>query len=188
MQGKGQRLAQRKADLVSAQGTEATQLAGLDTNKLEQLQQISNQETAALAKLDADALLLQDQQTKDLRTMSMSIEDLVKEAIEPGADGGSIYTHDVHLEKLTKTAWDVHFKETFHKFQRDNQYQLHMAQVPAQLGAILTQLGGAPMAGQTTVNNVTVAPSSSNSISSVSKSENVYGTVDPYTSAAGAYG
>ena len=42
--------------------------------------------------------------------------------------------------------------------------------------------------GGTTINNVTVAPSSSNSISSIQKTENTYGTVDPYTSAAGAYG
>ena len=59
-----------------------------------------------------------------------------------------------------------------------------------QMGALLSAAaaGSSGGGGGTTVNNVTVAPSTSNSISSVNKSENTYGTVDPYTSAAGAYG
>ena len=46
--------------------------------------------------------------------------------------------------------------------------------------------GGSSDGGGTTVNNVTVAPSTSNTVSSVQKSQNTYGTVDPYTSAAGS--
>jgi hypothetical protein len=42
--------------------------------------------------------------------------------------------------------------------------------------------------GGTTVNNVTVAPQTSTSVASTNIAENVYGTVDPYTNAAGAYG
>ena len=42
--------------------------------------------------------------------------------------------------------------------------------------------------GSTTVNNVTVAPQTSTSVASTNIAENVYGTVDPYTNAAGAYG
>ena len=53
---------------------------------------------------------------------------------------------------------------------------------------MLAAYGGGSGGSSTTVNNVTVAPSSSNSISSIQKTENTYGTVDPYTSAAGAYG
>ena len=59
----------------------------------------------------------------------------------------------------------------------------------ANIGALLALLaqssGGR---GSTTINNITVAPSSSNTVSSVNKSENTYGTVDPYTAASGAYG
>ena len=64
------------------------------------------------------------------------------------------------------------------------------AGVASPLTASLLGVLGAASArgGGTTVNNVTVAPSTSNSVSNVQKSENTYGTVDPYTSAAGAYG
>ena len=60
----------------------------------------------------------------------------------------------------------------------------------ANLGVLLAALAQSSGSGggSTTVNNVTVAPSTSNTVSSVNKSENTYGTVDPYTSAAGAYG
>ena len=59
-----------------------------------------------------------------------------------------------------------------------------------QTGAILAAAaaGSSGGRGSTTINNITVAPSSSNTVSSVNKSENTYGTVDPYTAASGAYG
>ena len=132
-------------------------------------------------------MTLQKESEANQRLMTTDIATLVKEATAPGST--SLAVHDHHLEKLTQDMWKEYFQRDTFKFERwDKPYQLRMAQIPAQLGAILAQLGGAPTAGQTTVNNVTVAPSSSNSISSVSKSENTYGTVDPYTSAVGAYG
>ena len=67
--------------------------------------------------------------------------------------------------------------------------KVYMANQTNELGALLAAAAaGSSGRGSTTINNVTVAPSSSNTVSSVSKSENVYGTVDPYTSASGAYG
>ena len=42
--------------------------------------------------------------------------------------------------------------------------------------------------GGTTIINVTVAPSTSNTSSNTNIAENIYGVADPYTSAAGAYG
>ena len=58
-----------------------------------------------------------------------------------------------------------------------------------QMGALLAAAAlGSGGRGSTTINNVTVAPSSRNTVSSINKSENTYGTVDPYTAASGAYG
>ena len=58
---------------------------------------------------------------------------------------------------------------------------------PSAMGALLRGYGGGG-GGTTTVNNVTVAPQTSTSVASTNIAENVYGTVDPYTNAAGAYG
>ena len=97
----------------------------------------------------------EDLRKKDLEFM----EELVKKATEKG----SLFTHDVHLEKL-------------------------LLPLPAQMGALLKAFGGAGGGGGTTVNNVTVAPQTSTSVASTNIAENVYGTVDPYTNATGAYG
>ena len=58
---------------------------------------------------------------------------------------------------------------------------------PSAMGALLRGYGGGG-GGTTTVNNVTVAPQTSTSVASTNIAENVYGTVDPYTNASGAYG
>ena len=58
---------------------------------------------------------------------------------------------------------------------------------PSAMGALLRGFGGGG-GGTTTVNNVTVAPQTSTSVASTNIAENVYGTVDPYTNASGAYG
>ena len=91
------------------------------------------------------------------------------EPLEEGAkkDSNSFYVHDVHVEKAI--------------------YGL-MQGALAQTQLLAAYGSGSGDGGGTTVNNVTVAPSTSNTVSSVQKSENTYGTVDPYTSAAGAYG
>ena len=47
---------------------------------------------------------------------------------------------------------------------------------------------GATVVSATTINNVTVAPSTATNTSQTNISENTYGTVDPYTNASGAYG
>ena len=52
----------------------------------------------------------------------------------------------------------------------------------------LMAAGNTNVMGSTTVNNVTVAPTSATNTSQTNISENVYGTVDPYTHASGAYG
>ena len=57
---------------------------------------------------------------------------------------------------------------------------------PSAIGALLGGLGGG--SSTTTINHVTVAPSTSNTSSSTTIAENIYGVSDPYTSASGAYG
>ena len=84
--------------------------------------------------------------------------------------GTSLFVQDVHLEKTLKEMIQP------------------MIGIAAAQSAMLAAYGGGSGGSSTTVNNVTVAPSTSNTVSSIQKSENVYGTVDPYTSAAGAYG
>ena len=81
--------------------------------------------------------------------------------------GGSLFVYDKHVEKAI--------------------YGLMQGAI-AQTQLLAAYGSGSGDGGGTTVNNVTVSPSTSNTVSSVQKSENTYGTVDPYTSAAGAYG
>ena len=55
-------------------------------------------------------------------------------------------------------------------------------------GPLAIDIGPGPGAGVTVnTNNVTVAPSTSNSISSVTRTENTYGTTDPYTALPSAF-
>ena len=81
--------------------------------------------------------------------------------------GGSIFTHDIHVEKAIMGL---------------------MQGAAAQTQLLAAYGNGGGSGGSTTVNNVTVSPSTSNTVSSTQKQENVYGVVDPYTSVAGAYG
>ena len=132
---------------------------------------------------------LQERQFTDDKDKE-ALGKMAKEAIDPSAT--SLYVHDTHLEKLTKDMWDRYFRRDIFKFERwDKPYQLHMAQVPAQLGALLSAAAAGSSGGgggTTTINNITNAPSTSNSNSSTVISENTYGTVNPYVSVAGAYG
>ena len=107
-------------------------------------------------ELDADVKNLDD----DILKLLEEQKTLNQAALEEK----SIYTHDVHLEKL-------------------------LAPLPVQMGALLRAYGVGQVGRQgMTVNNVTVAPQTSTSTSQMNISENTYGTVDPYTNAAGAYG
>jgi hypothetical protein len=92
------------------------------------------------------------------------------EAATTSKPGSSLFVYDKHVEKTLKELI---------------QPMIGLAVAQTQL---LAAYGGGSGGSSTTVNNVTVSPSTSNTVSSVQKSENTYGTVDPYTSAAGAYG
>ena len=59
---------------------------------------------------------------------------------------------------------------------------------PKVSGDLLSAFAQQRASGGTTVNNVTVAPTTSNSSSNTTIAENTYGVADPYTSASGAYG
>ena len=98
-------------------------------------------------------------------------KDAIVKMAEAGTHSGSLFTHDIHVEK---------------SLQQLIQPMLNLA---AAQSALLAAYGnGGSSGGSTTVNNVTVAPTTSNTVSSLQKQENVYGVVDPYTSVAGAYG
>ena len=99
------------------------------------------------------------------QALDPSEQKFFDEAVNPASK--SIFVHDVHVEKAIIGLAD---------FAR------------AQTQLIAAYGNGGSSGGSSTVNNVTVAPSTSNTVSSINKSENTYGTVDPYTSAAGAYG
>ena len=103
---------------------------------------------------------LEEQKVVAERNRSCSSEAGVKEK-------KSLAVHDRHVEKAI----------------------IGLMQGSAAQTQLLAAYGnGGSSGGSTTVNNVTVSPSTSNTVSSVQKSENTYGTVDPYTSASGAYG
>ena len=135
-------------------------LTKIDTTEASRIEAAKQKSANTLELLNMEQLGLEKESAVNQRLMTTNIEKLVKEATAPSE---SLRVHDVHLERL-------------------------LAPVPVQLGALLGSLGALNSGGGTTINNVTVAPSTSNTVSSVQKSENTYGTVDPYTAAAGAYG
>ena len=126
---------------------------------------------AATVAADAEKIRIQEE-IKALQVRELEEQKVVANAILAVENAAitkqnSLAVHDRHVERAI--------------------YGL-MQGAAAQTQLLAAYGNGGGSGGGTTVNTVTVAPSTSNTVSSVSKSENVYGTVDPYTSAAGAYG
>ena len=124
-----------------------------------------------ISEHEAKKIQIQEE-IKALQVRELEEQTAVAEAIKALAVAGvekqdSIAVHDRHVERAI--------------------YGL-MQGAAAQTQLLAAYGNGGNGGGGTTVNNVTVAPSTSNTVSSIQKSENTYGTVDPYTAAAGAYG
>ena len=159
---------------LSFKGLDKSQKVGLqqalkEQRELEKLPSVGKgkEETKLekeIAKYDAQLLPLQETMAEDQRIAASSLDQLVQAALKKKE---SLAVHDRHVERAI--------------------YGL-MQGAAAQTALLAAYGNGGSGGSSTTVNNVTVAPSTSNTVSSVQKSENTYGTVDPYTSASGAYG
>jgi hypothetical protein len=127
---------------------------------------------AATVAADAEKIRIQEE-IKALQVRELEEQTAVAEAIKAIAVAGvekqqSLAVHDRHVERAI----------------------YGLMQGTAAQSALLAAYGngGGSGGGGMTVNNVTVAPQTSTSVASTNIAENVYGTVDPYTNAAGAYG
>ena len=115
-----------------------------------------------------------DIRTEDSYTDKVFLETMLKrlEPLQEGANpnSNSFYVHDKHVEKAV--------------------YQLINAYATSTRGTLLNGLALATQGSsqRPTVNHVTIAPSSSNTVSSAAYTEQTYGTSDPFTSVSGAYG
>ena len=175
VEGEKGALAEKRAAILKKKGDIATDITARETQMGVNLANIETQKQSDIANVisanDAEKIRIQEE-IKALQVRELAEQTVVAEAIKAVAAAGvekqeSLAVHDRHVERAI--------------------HGLMQATV-AQTQLLAAYGNGGSTGGGTTVNNVTVAPSTSNTVSSIQKSENTYGTVDPYTSASGAYG